>query len=305
MHRVFLLAAVLILAGVLWRRFQPFGLAPDTARRTLSAVVYYLLLPALVLGAMWRVPLTIDMAKISAIAVTDVLVGLTLAWAWCRVCRLERKSAGALMLAAGFGNVTYLGLPVLEASLGPWTRAVAVQYDLFGCTPLLFTVGILIAQRYGTGGPGESPLRTLVQSPPLWTAAVALLLNAAAVPLPAWLGDVLERLAAGVAPLMLLVVGLSLVFTGELRTQLPSLLPVTAIQLVLMPLLIWGQTTVIGISGNLQVALVLEAAMPSMVLGIVLSERYGLDTGRYAQAVTVTTLASMATLPVWFALLQR
>jgi len=305
MHRVFLLATILILAGVLWRRFQPFGLAPDTARRTLSAVVYHLLLPALVLGALWRVPLTVDMAKISVIAVTDVLVGLALAWAWCRLCRLERKAAGALMLAAAFGNVTYLGLPVLEASLGSWTRAVAVQYDLFGCTPLLFTIGILVAQRYGGGGQGETPLRTLVQSPPLWAAVAALLLNMAAVPLPVWLGDVLDRLAAGVAPLMLLVVGLSLVISSGLRTQLPSLLPVTIIQLVLMPLLIWGQTSALGISGQLQIALVLEAAMPSMVLGIVLSERYGLDTGRYAQAVTVTTLASMATLPVWFALLQR
>ena len=304
MHRVFLLATVLILAGVLWRRLQPFGLAPETARRTLSAVVYTLLLPALVLGALWRVPLTVDMAKISVIAVTDVLVGLALAWAWCRLCRLERKAAGALLLAAAFGNVTYLGLPVLEASLGPWTRAVAVQYDLFGCTPLLFTIGILIAQRFGGGGTGASPLRTLVQSPPLWAAVVALALNTMAVPLPAWLGDVLDRLAAGVAPLMLLVVGLSLVVTSGLRAQLPSLLPVMVIQLVLMPLLIWGQTSVLGISGELQVALVLEAAMPSMVLGIVLSERYGLDTGRYAQAVTVTTLASMATLPGWFALLQ-
>lgn len=305
MHRVFLLATVLILAGVLWRRFQPFGLAPDTARRTLSAVVYHLLLPALVLGALWRVPLTADMAKISLIAVTDVLVGLALAWSWCRVCRLERKAAGALILAAAFGNVSYLGLPVLEASLGPWARAVAVQYDLFGCTPLLFTVGILIAQRYGGGGQGDSPLRTLIQSPPLWAAMLALVLNAAAVPLPTWLGDVLDRLAAGVAPLMLLVVGLSLVFTSNLRAQLPSLIPVTMIQLVLMPLLIWGQTNVLGVSGELQVALVLEAAMPSMVLGIVLSERYGLDTGRYAQAVTVTTLVSMVTLPLWFALLQR
>lgn len=44
--------------------------------------------------------------------------------------------------------------------------------------------------------------------------------------------------------------------------------------------------------------------MPSMVLGIVICERYGLDTARFAQAVTVTMLISMATLPLWFALLK-
>jgi len=305
MQRILLLAALLIAVGVLWRLIRPLGLAPDTVRRTLAAVVYHLLLPALVLSSLWRTPISADLFKVSVIAVTDVLLGLVLAWSWCRMCRMERKTAGALLLAAAFGNVSYLGLPVLESSLGPWSRVVAVQYDLFGCTPLLFTVGILVAQRYGGNAPGHSPLQPLLQSPPLWSALLALALNAAGVPLPAWLGEVLDRLAVGVAPLMLLVVGLSLQFTRDMPAQLPALLPVAAIQLVLMPLIIWAQTTLFGIGGGLQTALVLEAAMPSMILGIVLSERYGLDTGRYAQAVTVTTLFSMATLPMWFAVLQH
>lgn len=304
MNQVFLLAAVLIATGALWRRYEPFGLVPDGVRRVLAAVVYNLLLPALVLGALWRAPLSADMARVSLIAVTDVLAGLGLAWLWCRLCKLDRRESGALLLAAGFGNVTYLGLPVLEAALGPWARAVAVQYDLFGTTPLLFTLGILVARRYGGDGAGESPWQVLRTSPPLWAAIAALLLNAAGVPLPSWLGELLDRLAAGVAPLMLLVVGLSLVFTRGMKRQWPALLPVAVIQLLLMPLLIWGLAAGIGVDGDLRVAVVLEAAMPSMVLGIVLSERYGLDTARYAQAVTVTTLLSMLTLPAWFVLLR-
>jgi hypothetical protein len=138
----------------------------------------------------------------------------------------------------------------------------------------------------------------------LWAALAALLLNAATVPQPSWLGTLLDRLAAGVAPLMLLVIGLSLVFQRGMRAQLPALVPVVVIQLLLMPLLIWGLAVALGVGGELRVAVVLEAAMPSMVLGIVLSERYGLDTARYAQAVTVTTLLSMLTLPAWFALLR-
>jgi predicted permease len=302
MEQVFLLATVLITAGVLWRRFEPFGISPDTVRRTLSAVVYNLLLPALVLGALWHASLTADMLRVSLVAVVDVTVGFALAWVSCRVCRQSQATTGALMLAAAFGNVTYLGLPVLEASLGTWARAVAVQYDFFGTTPLLFTLGILVARHFGTDGGGGTPLRTLLASPPLWAAVAAVLLNAAGVPLPAWLARLLDRLAAGVAPLMLLVVGLSLVFRRDMKSQFPSLLPVVLIQLVIMPLLIWGLTVPLGIAGELRTAVVLEAAMPAMVLGIVLSERYGLDTGRYAQAVTVTTLLSMLTLPAWFAL---
>jgi predicted permease len=304
MFQVFLFAAVLITAGALWRHFRPFGLAPESARGVLSAVVYNLLLPALVLGALWRTPVTTDMARISALAVANVLLGLGLSWTWCRVCRLDRQVTGALLLASAFGNVTYLGLPVLEASLGAWARAVAIQYDLFGCTPLLFTVGILVARHYGHGATEEAPLGTLLRAPPVWAAIVAVTLSTLDVPLPAWLAAVLNRLAAGVAPLMLLVIGLSLVFERGMARQLPSLVPVSTIQLVIMPVVIWMLATALGVGGDLRVAVVLEAGMPSMVLGIVLCERYGLDTARYAQAVTVTTIASMATLPTWLELLR-
>jgi hypothetical protein len=44
---------------------------------------------------------------------------------------------------------------------------------------------------------------------------------------------------------------------------------------------------------------VIEAAMPSMVLGLVFCDRYGLDTALYAAAVTLTTLLSLLTLPLW------
>jgi predicted permease len=40
--------------------------------------------------------------------------------------------------------------------------------------------------------------------------------------------------------------------------------------------------------------------MPSMVLGIVFCDRYGLDTALYAAAVTVTTALSLITLPFWY-----
>jgi predicted permease len=50
---------------------------------------------------------------------------------------------------------------------------------------------------------------------------------------------------------------------------------------------------------------VIVAAMPTMIFGIVISERYHLDTELYAAAVTVTTLFSLITLPVWFYFLSR
>jgi predicted permease len=44
--------------------------------------------------------------------------------------------------------------------------------------------------------------------------------------------------------------------------------------------------------------------MPSMVLGIVICDRYRLDTALYAMVVTLTTALSLVTLPAWFDLVR-
>ena len=55
-----------------------------------------------------------------------------------------------------------------------------------------------------------------------------------------------------------------------------------------------GLTLLLGMEGPLRTAVVLEAAMPSMVLGLVLCDRFGLDTHLYAEIVVLTTGAGGA-----------
>jgi predicted permease len=203
------------------------------------------------------------------------------------------------MLAAAFGNVTYLGLPVLESAFGPWARSVAIQYDLFACTPLLLTVGILVARRHGRAENDERALAGLAKVPALWAALAAVGLAASGVPVPGWLDSGLARLAGGVVPLMLISIGLALEWPEDWAARMPAVFPVLGIRFVLAPLVVWGAAVAVGLEGDALGAVVLEAAMPSMVLGVVICDRYGLDTARYALAVTVSTLMSVVALPLW------
>jgi len=293
---------VLIGAGVVLRWARPGGRDPELLRKGLTDSVYYLLLPALVLDALWRTPLGWDSVRIAGLAAAGVLAALWLAGTGCRLCRVEAPTRGAILLAAAFPNVTYLGLPVLEATFGPWARGVAIQYDLFACTPLLLTVGILLARRYGHADAAGSGgvLRPLLQVPALWAAVLAMTLNLLDVPRPVPVESLLRMLGNAVPPLMLVALGLGLRWLGFGAGQLLRLLPVLLIQLVLMPLLVWGLALASGLDARLLAPVVLEAAMPSMVLGIVLCDRYGLDAPFYASAVTLSTAISMVTLPLWF-----
>jgi len=300
----------LIVAGVIWRALQPGDLDADTTRRVLTTLVYYLLLPALVLQVLWTAPLGLDSLRIALVAGLTVLAMVGIMLLTCRLCIAERAATGAMLLAAAWPNATYLGLPVLDSLFGDAGRSVAIQYDLFACLPLLLTLGVLLARHYGDPEAvrvygGGSPLRALTAVPSIWAAVLGVALNQTGVPLLEWLDVFLAFLADSVAPLMLFSLGLALVFGRFRGRDARPLVVVAAIQLLLAPAFALGLVLWTGLDGVPGVGAVLEAAMPAMVLGLVFCDRFRLDTGLYAAAVTLTTALSLITLPLWFALATR
>lgn len=300
MYEVILQTFGLIVCGVLWQVFTPQGLEADVLRRSLTTLVYVVLLPSLVLVVLWQAPLSLDAVRVSVTAWLGLAVGMAAAWLWFMRRRPAGAALGALLLAATFPNVTYMGLPVLEATLGSWSRTIAIQYDLFANTPALFSVGAMLAFHFGGGGERVHPIKNLLTILPLWAAVAGVALNLLQVPLPSVLGGMLEMLAAGVVPLMLFSLGLSLRWGSGWGSRLGLVMPVVVIQLLLTPFIIWGASDLIGLTGEVKTAVILEAAMPSMVLGIVLCDRYKLDSSLYAMAVTLSTALSAITLPLWF-----
>jgi predicted permease len=292
--------AALILSGITWRLARPMGIDADVARRVLTGLVYSLLLPALVLVVLWRTPLGIDTGRIALAAAAGVLGTLALAWFAFRLSNTPKPLAGALILAAAFPNATYMGLPVLEYLLGPAGRSIAIQYDLFACTPILLTLGILLAAAYGENNEQAHPLKALLKVPPLWAALVAIILNLTGVPMPAAVESWLQMLGGAVIPLMLLSLGMGLQWSNWKNSYLPLLLPTLVLQLMVMPLIVMSVAQWLGLSGDLLLGVTMEAAMPSMVIGLVLCDRYGLNTGVYAIAVTLSTALTLITLPLWY-----
>lgn len=295
----------LILCGIVWQWLRPGGLEPVPTRKVLTSVVYYLMLPALVLSVLWQAELDSRTLLIALCGAFAVITGLLFSLLSCRLCQARPAVSGAVILAAAFPNVTYLGLPVLEATFGTWARSVAIQIDLFACTPLLFTVGVLVASRYGTAPAGAANMmRELLRIPALWAAVAGVALNLTGATLPSILAGFLTLLERGVVPLMLFSLGLSLAWNREQLHNLPTLIPVIVLRLLLVPAAVALLATATGLSGDWRTAVVMETAMPSMVIGIVFCDHYNLDVGLYAMAVTLTTALSLLTLPLWFAWLS-
>ncbi|WP_445370612.1 AEC family transporter [Methylomonas sp. HW2-6] len=301
MNTTLIQMTVLMLCGAGWRITTPNRLSAEQTRLVLTSVVYYFFLPAMVLDVLWRADIGWQSLSFSLLGCASILATAGLSWAICKLCRFRNPQTGAVILAAAFPNVTYLGLPVLEQAFGSWSRSVVIQLDLFAAAPLVFTLGVGLARHYGESAADKpkSPLAFL-NAPPFWAAFVAVALNLNQIATPDWLAGLLHTCSGAVAPLMIFSLGLALSWRDVHLRNLPYVVPILLVKLLLMPLFAFWLADYLALAGQFKAAAVLDIAMPSMVLGIVLCDRYRLDSGLYAMAVTLTTACSLFSLPFWF-----
>ncbi len=295
--------SLIMLCGAGWGFINPAGLKAAQTRQVLTTVVYYIFLPALIVEVLLSTEIGLHSLEFSLLGLGGILSMLLIAWVICRVLRFAKPQTGAVLLAASFPNVTYLGLPVLEQTFGSWARSVAIQIDMFAAAPLVLTVGISIARYYGTDQERQKPLFSFLYTPPFLAATVAILLNFNHISIPLWFLGTLKQLSVAVIPLMLFSLGLALNWNAISIKKLHYIILISLIKLILMPLLIIQMLPYLTLSDEVKAAAMIDMAMPSMVLGIVFCDRYKLDSSLYAMAVTVTTLCSIVTLPYWYGIL--
>lgn len=295
--------ALLIACGTAWRVFAPNHIPASSHRRALTDIVFYILLPAMVLDVIWHSPINTTALTVSLIASMALFVGACIMWLSTKLFRLRSQQIGALILAGTFPNATYMGLPVLTQTLGDWSKIVVMQYDYMACTPILLSLGVLLAKFYGGSKTAFNPLKELLKVPPLWAMVIGLSLQQFGIQQPQFAHSVLQILGGGVVPLMLIVLGMSIRWQSLKLKMLPILLPSSISSLVIIPLFVFFCTKLFGLTEPLNIAVVLLAAMPTMVFGVVICERYQLDSELYAAAVTLNTVLSMLSLPIWYSFL--
>jgi len=162
----------------------------------------------------------------------------------------------------------------------------------------------MLAAYYGSSKEEPHPVLEVLRVPVLYFALFGIGCGAFGWSQPLWLSSCLQVLSSAVVPVMLLSIGLALSWRSGWVLRIPILIPVVFVQLVAMPLLVWGAGLAANMSHETLMVAVIEGAMPSMVLGLVLCERFKLDISLYAEAVSLTTACSLLTMPMWLSLLQ-
>lgn len=302
MYNILLPFGLIILIGVIFRRFKIGKLDTDLLRHAINVTVLNIFLPALCIKTIYiskidkeiiLIPATAWISIISAILFAAVIYELL-----GKKIHIKPSEKGVLILSAAFGNVSYLGLPVLTGLYGHEAARYALFYDLLASTPLLWLVGSAIASRYGENKRVEirESLKTIVSLPPIWAIFLGIILNLTNISLPVFVLNTLEMLGSLVIPLMIFSIGLALTIPRIKHAYI--IVPAVIIKLIIVPFVSFFAAYILGLKGNALSSCLIEGAMPTMVLSLLIAARFKLDVFMSAFIIVVTTILSFITLPI-------
>jgi predicted permease len=293
--------------------------------RILSNAAFTLFIPAL----LFRTTARIDFARLPwatlAAYFLPTLALVFVVYAWQR--RRARKpvpgaEAAAVpavrAITAGFGNTVQLGIPIAAALFGEAGLAVHLAIVSLHALLILTVATALVeldlahAQARGAGASASlaATLATTVRNtlihPVVLPVTAGIAWNLLGLPLPGPLDEMLQLLAQAAVPLCLVIIGLSFAQHGLAGLQAVAVPAVAlgAAKLLLLPALVFAVAHwALGLHGMPLSVVVLCAALPIGSNALIFAQRYRSLTAETAVATALSTVAFVATAPLWLLLL--
>jgi predicted permease len=290
-----ILLAVCLLAGIGLKKTGRFHAATPSV---LNSFIIHISLPALAI-------LHIHNLKLSAsLALTAAMAWFLFGCSWLlfgsvgKLIKLDRKTVGALILVAGLGNTSFVGLPMIEAYFGKELLGVGIIVDQLGSFMVLSTVGIFVATYYSSGT--VSPrimLKKVLMFPPFQALLLAFVLRP--IQFPEWTVTILEKLGGTLTPLALVSVGFQLQLSG-IKAIAGPLAAGLSYKLLLGPVFIYLlYVTLLGASGTVVQVTIFEAAMAPMITAGIIAIDHDLKPQLVGMLVGIGIPLSFITLHFW------
>lgn len=298
---VFLVIAI----GAGARRFRFIGQEfIDTA----NALVYYLLLPALLF---YKIGTSNFREAFNAPLVAGgylaTIATFLLATLLSRRIGLPPAAQGSFVQGAFRANLAYVGLPIVFSAVGDaGLRKAGILLGFM--VPLLNALAVtaLLLPHGTSGGRKENLLRVLRQlatNPLILSSFLGIAWSGLVLPVPRLLGNMLGILSSATLPLSLLCLGGSFSFqrarSGFRIAALAASMKILFLTAVAIAAYRW-----MGLSGeDLRVGGIMMGCPTAVVTYVMASQLRG-DTDLAGSIVVVSTAASAATITGWLVLLQ-
>lgn len=296
---------LLIAAGYLATRWGLFQ-RPDM--RVLGRFVMNLALPALLFNALSQrsVAEVLNPVFMAAYALGS-LAAMAVGIAWARRSGKRLSAAAIAGMGMSCSNSGFIGFPLVAQAFGSATAGVGLALAMVVENFLLLPLVLAIADSDLGGAPPAGgraarwraalaqSLRGVLRNPMIHGIAAGFVFALLGWRLPAPIARAVDLFAASTAALSLFVIGGSLVGL-TLRGLARDVAVITAGKLLLHPLAVLAAVALLPpMARELQLAVVLMAAVPMLGIYPILAQRHGHDA-MAAAAQLGTTVASFVSL---------
>ena len=289
-----------MLIGIALRRY---GRVPDNAHTAINGFIINVSLPALTLLQIHSITLQPTLAYAVAMPWLLFTIAVLFFWGASKLLQFTPATTGGLILVAGLGNTSFVGLPMIETFYGTTGMPIGILIDQLGTYLVLSTLGIAVAAVFSAGPASSSGiLRRICTFPPFIALFASLILMP--IDYPDWLIAVLRRLGDTLAPLALVSVGLQLRLNQLSGIKVPLTMGIAFKLLVGPALVMLVYVGLLRAAGNVVQITLFESAMGPMIGASIVAIQHGLNPPLITLLVGLGITPSFLSLPIWWYVLQ-
>ena len=291
-----------LLIGYLLGRFK------ENLSLTISRPLISYGIPISLMGILLKSGLELPLIESAAVALVAIGFLMTILNRLPRVNNLIQNRT--LQLGSAFGNTGYFGIPVSLALLPDHALIYSIGFDL-GATLVIWSLGpilltdpskVLSSNRYW-----KNFIKGIFSSPAVKGLIGALIIHSS--PWDEQITDLLWIPSRVVIVLALVIVGMRLSWLrkanlSRIKNQITSIKNALIMKLVGLPVIMLIISSAIRLPSVMREALVLQAAAPTAISILLISQAASRDEKEATSLVVFSTITALISIPAWLLILR-
>lgn len=298
-----LMLAVLVIVGLIASKA---GVITQEVKDMMARLIFNITLPFMLLCNFSKLSITPRLLSNSLVVLLltflTLMFTLLVSWLFTRLSGMKKGEAAIFKTHSVFGNLVYLGFPLIYALYGEEGLLYAGMYQ-FVSNMLMWTIGVFLLNQGKNLSVWENVKH--IFNPNTFAVLIGFFMFLVSVKLPPVLMKSLGGLGDSTSYLSMVYIGSMMFYTsmkGFLNKKEVYIFTFSKLQLLPLLVLLLLSQVIVFFPGRIEVGvasvLVLMASMPAMANVVILAKIFGADDKLATANVFVSTIASMVTLPL-------
>jgi len=280
---------------------KKINLLNENDANSLNKIVINVFMPCMIFISLFNSDLSSlsNFTTLPIVIILSAIITGIVAYFLLSFSSFSKKKIWSVLITILLSNTAFLGFPVNLGVFGTEGLIRAIFCDMGNLIIFLLLSFILL---FIFGGTLKEAIKKILIFPPLWAFIIGISFNLLNFSIGSITENVLNYLSGGTIPLIMISLGLSLKF--DRRGWNKFMITFSSIfKLFIFPLIAFIILILFNFNGLEFKTTLIQAAMPSGMLNLVLAINYKLDFHLTSNCILFNTLFSLISLPIIISIL--